>query len=123
MIRMMLLPLSIVLLASSGHVHAQWVQLNPNPDTCSKGLGNYINTICSSLKAKLTSFSGCSFTCEGKNDHDQTTITKRYLMDGLPCGLCMECCTGVCTPVQFGFENPLTLKSCAKKRTATGLYQ
>ncbi|EEC17247.1 cysteine rich secreted peptide, putative, partial [Ixodes scapularis] len=90
-IRMMISALSIVLLAASGHIHAQLVQLNPNPDTCSMGLGNYISTICSSLKAKLISFSGCSFICEGKNDQYQTTNTKHYLMDGLPCGLCRVC--------------------------------
>uniref|UniRef100_V5GHY4 Putative secreted protein n=1 Tax=Ixodes ricinus TaxID=34613 RepID=V5GHY4_IXORI len=74
MIRMMILPLSIVLLAASGYLHAaQSVPMNPNPDTCSAGLGEHMRTRCKNFNDTLISFSGCSFTCKGKNHQD-----KRY---------------------------------------------
>uniref|UniRef100_A0A0K8RDD2 Putative ixostatin n=1 Tax=Ixodes ricinus TaxID=34613 RepID=A0A0K8RDD2_IXORI len=117
MIRMMIFPLSFVLLAASGYLHAsQLVPLNPDPDTCSAGLREHMMTRCSNLNATLVSFSVCSFTCKGKNRQDQDTTTAPNLMDGLPCGLCRECCNGRCTPVKFNFHNPLSLESCAKQK-------
>uniref|UniRef100_V5HXP5 Putative secreted protein n=1 Tax=Ixodes ricinus TaxID=34613 RepID=V5HXP5_IXORI len=123
MTRMMILTLSVVLLATLNNIHAaELVPGNHIAGTCSKKLGDYIRERCSNLKTKLIAFSGCSYTCQGTNPEGQPTTTNHYLMDGLPCGQCKECCTGTCTPVEFGFENPLTLKSCAKKRTAAGRY-
>uniref|UniRef100_V5GHG8 Putative secreted protein n=1 Tax=Ixodes ricinus TaxID=34613 RepID=V5GHG8_IXORI len=117
MIRMMILPLLVVLLAASGYLHAaRSVPLDPNPDTCSAGLGKHMKTVCSNLNATLVGFSGCSFTCQGKNILGQDTITKPNLMNGLPCGLCQECCGGVCTPVKIDFKNQLALESCAKQK-------
>ncbi|XP_040073490.1 uncharacterized protein LOC120845984 [Ixodes scapularis] len=113
MIRMVILPLSVVLLTGSVYIHA--VQSpKEDADKCSPGLGEYITRVCSSSGTTLTGFSDCSYTCEGKNINGQTSWTKRNLPDGLPCGRCGECCGGRCTRVQFNFANPLTLKSCAK---------
>uniref|UniRef100_A0A0K8R4X5 Putative ixostatin n=1 Tax=Ixodes ricinus TaxID=34613 RepID=A0A0K8R4X5_IXORI len=115
MIRMMLLPLSVVLLASSGHLHAaQSVRLNTNQDACSTGLGSYVSGICLSRNATLLSLSGCTFTCEGYNALNQKTYITIKLVDGLPCGSCQECCGGICKPVTFNLKNPLSLKSCAE---------
>uniref|UniRef100_A0A0K8R5X8 Putative ixostatin n=1 Tax=Ixodes ricinus TaxID=34613 RepID=A0A0K8R5X8_IXORI len=117
MIRMMILPLSIVLLAASGNLHAaQLAPLSPNPDTCSAGLEEHVKTRCTNLNAAFDSFSGCSFICQGKNKLGQDTVKRLNLMDGLPCGLCKECCDGVCRPVKIDIKNPLTLESCAKQK-------
>uniref|UniRef100_A0A0K8RIP5 Putative ixostatin n=1 Tax=Ixodes ricinus TaxID=34613 RepID=A0A0K8RIP5_IXORI len=112
MIRMVILPLSVVLLAASGCSHAQ--DPKQEADKCSPGLGDHITRVCSSSGAKLSSFSDCFFMCEKNNGNSQITRTKHYLPPGLPCGKCMECCFGMCTPIKFNFENPLSLKSCAK---------
>uniref|UniRef100_A0A0K8R4Q5 Putative ixostatin n=1 Tax=Ixodes ricinus TaxID=34613 RepID=A0A0K8R4Q5_IXORI len=119
MIRMMILPLSVVLLASSGHLYAaQSVPLNPSPDTCSMGLGKHIDTICSSRNATFLSLSDCFYTCKGFNSRNQITHININLEDGVPCGPCMECCGGICKRVTFEFKNPLTLKSCASEKAA-----
>uniref|UniRef100_A0A0K8R4W3 Putative ixostatin n=1 Tax=Ixodes ricinus TaxID=34613 RepID=A0A0K8R4W3_IXORI len=101
----MILSLSVVLLAASGYIHA---------NQCNIGLANYMNTKCSNTKFKFHSLSECSFSCQGVNSQGQPTITTYYLVNGLPCGPCKECCDGRCTPVQYSSENPLTVKSCAK---------
>uniref|UniRef100_A0A6B0UK74 Putative conserved secreted protein n=1 Tax=Ixodes ricinus TaxID=34613 RepID=A0A6B0UK74_IXORI len=112
MIRMMILPLLVVLLATSGYLHAR----NPKEDAddCYPGLGDYITRVCSSSGTTLTRFSECSYTCEKKEPCLSCSWTKRNLPDGLPCGRCRECCGGRCTRIQFNLQNPLTLKSCAK---------
>uniref|UniRef100_A0A6B0UKP9 Putative conserved secreted protein n=1 Tax=Ixodes ricinus TaxID=34613 RepID=A0A6B0UKP9_IXORI len=113
MIRMMILPLLVVLLATSGYLHAA---RNPkeDADACYPGLGDYITRVCSSSGTTLTRFSECSYTCEKKEPCLSCSWTKRNLPDGLPCGRCRECCGGTCTPVKFNLENPLTVNSCAK---------
>nr|AAV80781.1 putative secreted salivary gland peptide [Ixodes scapularis] len=112
MIRMVILPLSVVLLTGSVYIHAA----NPkeDADACSPGLGDYIKRVCSNSGTVLASFSECSYTCNAKKTNGLTSWTKRNLPDGLPCGKCRECCGGSCTAVQFNLENPLTVKSCAK---------
>uniref|UniRef100_A0A0K8RED9 Putative ixostatin n=1 Tax=Ixodes ricinus TaxID=34613 RepID=A0A0K8RED9_IXORI len=87
MIRMMILPLSVVLLAASGYLHAA-DKPKDDADKCSKGLGDYITTICSNSHGKLAEFSLCSYTCESTNGNGQTTRTTRYMPDGTPCGEC-----------------------------------
>uniref|UniRef100_A0A0K8RC48 Putative ixostatin n=1 Tax=Ixodes ricinus TaxID=34613 RepID=A0A0K8RC48_IXORI len=113
MIRMMLLPLLVVLLAASGYLHAAH-DPKQEADKCSPRLGNHITGVCSSSGATLSSFSDCHFICEKKDGKSTITRTKHYLPPGLPCGKCMECCVGECTPINFNFRNPLSLKSCAK---------
>uniref|UniRef100_A0A147BXE4 Putative ticsk ixostatin n=1 Tax=Ixodes ricinus TaxID=34613 RepID=A0A147BXE4_IXORI len=113
MIRMVILPFSVVLLAASGYLHAAQTP-KEDADRCSPGLGDYITGVCSSSSAKLTEFSECSYTCQSKKSGFQTSWTKYHLPDGLPCGRCKECCGGRCTHIQFNLRNPLTLKSCAK---------
>uniref|UniRef100_A0A0K8RC86 Putative ixostatin n=1 Tax=Ixodes ricinus TaxID=34613 RepID=A0A0K8RC86_IXORI len=112
MIRKVILPISVVLLAASGYSNAQ----NPKQDAdrCSPGLGDYITRVCSSYGAKFIGFSECSYTCDRQQSNGQTSWTKHNLPDGLPCGKCKECCVGICTPINFNFGNPLSLKSCAK---------
>ncbi|CAN7940532.1 unnamed protein product, partial [Ixodes pacificus] len=86
MIRMVILPISVVLLAASGYLHAR----NPkeDADSCSPGLGNYVTGVCSSYGATLTEFSECSYTCDRPKSNAQTSWTKHNLPDGLPCGKC-----------------------------------
>uniref|UniRef100_V5ID49 Putative secreted protein n=2 Tax=Ixodes ricinus TaxID=34613 RepID=V5ID49_IXORI len=79
MIRMMILSLSAVLLATSGYIHA---------NQCNIGLANYMNTKCPNTKFKFHSLSECSFSCQGVNSQGQPTITTYYLVNGLPCGPC-----------------------------------
>uniref|UniRef100_V5HMP2 Putative secreted protein n=1 Tax=Ixodes ricinus TaxID=34613 RepID=V5HMP2_IXORI len=112
MIRMVILPISVVLLAASGYLHAQTPK--EDADRCSPGLGDYITGVCSSSGAKFTEFSECSYTCDSQQSGFQTSWTKYHLPDGLPCGRCKECCFGMCTPIQFDFGRRLSLKSCAK---------
>uniref|UniRef100_A0A0K8RD41 Putative ixostatin n=1 Tax=Ixodes ricinus TaxID=34613 RepID=A0A0K8RD41_IXORI len=87
MIRMVILPFLIVLLAASGYLHAAD---NPKDDAdkCSKGLGDYITTKCSSSHGTFAKFSECSYTCASNNVNGQPTLTKYFLPDGLPCGKC-----------------------------------
>uniref|UniRef100_A0A0K8R4D6 Putative ixostatin n=1 Tax=Ixodes ricinus TaxID=34613 RepID=A0A0K8R4D6_IXORI len=108
----MILPLSVVLLAASSYLHA----VQPNADTCSAELEEHMKTRCSNFNARFHGFSGCSFTCQGKNNLGQDKIMKLNLMDGLPCGLCKECCGGVCTPVKIDFKNQLALESCGQQK-------
>uniref|UniRef100_V5I5T7 Putative secreted protein n=1 Tax=Ixodes ricinus TaxID=34613 RepID=V5I5T7_IXORI len=58
MIRMMILPLLVVLLATSGYLHAA---RNPkeDADACYPGLGDYITRVCSSSGMTLARFSEC----------------------------------------------------------------
>ncbi|XP_040074467.1 uncharacterized protein LOC120846678 [Ixodes scapularis] len=113
MIRMVILPLSVVLLAASGYLDAAD---KPKDDAqkCSPGLGDYITRVCSSAGTRLADFSSCSYTCESTNDKGQITRTTRFMPDGTPCGDCKECCGGTCSRVHFNFQNWLTLKSCPK---------
>uniref|UniRef100_A0A0K8RC89 Putative ixostatin n=1 Tax=Ixodes ricinus TaxID=34613 RepID=A0A0K8RC89_IXORI len=83
MVRMMILPLSVVLLATSGYLHAQSVQLTQDPNKCSVGLRNHIDSRCASSNAKFLSFSGCSFTCKGYNSQNLLTYITLNMMDGL----------------------------------------
>uniref|UniRef100_A0A0K8RBW7 Putative ixostatin n=1 Tax=Ixodes ricinus TaxID=34613 RepID=A0A0K8RBW7_IXORI len=109
----MILPMSVVLLATSDYIHAT---------QCRTGLSNYMETKCksfSSAKLKYTGFSGCSFTCEGTNADGQTQSTTHNLENGLPCGPCEQCCSGKCTPVSFKSYNPLCWKSCAEQRISS----
>uniref|UniRef100_A0A0K8RCQ2 Putative ixostatin n=1 Tax=Ixodes ricinus TaxID=34613 RepID=A0A0K8RCQ2_IXORI len=104
----MILPLSVVLLATFDYIHA---------NQCSTELENYMRMKCtSSTSSKLTfvALSDCTFTCQGENSAGQKQITKLNLWNGLPCGPCKECCDGICTPVKFSSQNQLTLKSCPK---------
>nr|AAY66500.1 putative cysteine rich secreted peptide [Ixodes scapularis] len=106
----MILPLSVVLCATLDCIHATH---------CSTTLASYMNTRCSSSNFKFVGLSECSFTCQGKNNKGQEQITRHNLADGLPCGPCKECCHGVCRPVEFGFGNPLTFKSCALQKDSS----
>uniref|UniRef100_A0A0K8RDT4 Putative ixostatin n=1 Tax=Ixodes ricinus TaxID=34613 RepID=A0A0K8RDT4_IXORI len=113
MIRMVILPLSVVLLAASGYIYATQ---NPKEDAdkCSPGLGAFVTQRCSSSGAKLDSFSQCSYTCKSTENNGQIVRTTHYLPDGLPCAPCKECCHGKCQSVKFEFTNPLKLKtSCS----------
>uniref|UniRef100_A0A0K8R4L9 Putative ixostatin n=1 Tax=Ixodes ricinus TaxID=34613 RepID=A0A0K8R4L9_IXORI len=113
MIRMVILPLSVVLLAASGYLHAH--PPKQDADRCSPGLGDFITTVCTSSGASLSSFSRCSYTCTKNNDKGQATWTNHFLPNGLPCGECQECCDGKCQSVKFELKNPLRLKtSCSK---------
>uniref|UniRef100_A0A0K8R381 Putative ixostatin n=1 Tax=Ixodes ricinus TaxID=34613 RepID=A0A0K8R381_IXORI len=113
MIRMVILPLSVVLLAASGYIHATQTPKD-DADECSRGLGDFITTVCSSSNATLTQFSECSYTCQSNNVHGQIIRTTHFLPNGLPCGSCKECCNGQCQSVKFELRNPLTLKtSCS----------
>uniref|UniRef100_V5GYG5 Putative secreted protein n=1 Tax=Ixodes ricinus TaxID=34613 RepID=V5GYG5_IXORI len=115
MVRMMILPLSVVLLAASGYLNAaQSVRLNPNQDACSIGLGDYMSGICLSRNGTLLRLSGCTFICEGYNALNQKTYITINLVDGLPCGSCQQCCGGNCKPVTFNLKNFLSVKSCAE---------
>uniref|UniRef100_A0A0K8R452 Putative ixostatin n=1 Tax=Ixodes ricinus TaxID=34613 RepID=A0A0K8R452_IXORI len=109
MIRMGILPLSVVILAASGYLHAAH-KPKDDADKCSGRLGDYITQICTSSHGTLIGFSACSYTCKSKNDKGQTTTTKLYMPNGTPCGECKECYYGQCKPVEFEFGNPLTLK-------------
>uniref|UniRef100_A0A0K8RE36 Putative ixostatin n=1 Tax=Ixodes ricinus TaxID=34613 RepID=A0A0K8RE36_IXORI len=111
MIRMGILPISVVLLAASGYLHAQTPE--QDAERCSRGLGALITTVCSNSKSKLSSFSDCSYTCERNDGNGKFTRTTYYLPSGWPCGKCMECCGGTCKHIQFEIKNGLTLKSCA----------
>uniref|UniRef100_A0A0K8REE9 Putative ixostatin n=1 Tax=Ixodes ricinus TaxID=34613 RepID=A0A0K8REE9_IXORI len=106
MIRMMIFPLSIVLLAPSGYLHAAEGP-KQDADRCSKGLGEFITKKCSSSHATFTKFSQCSYTCTKNHDNGQITSTSHFLPNGLPCDKCKECCYGRCQPVKFEFGNPL----------------
>uniref|UniRef100_A0A0K8RIH2 Putative ixostatin n=1 Tax=Ixodes ricinus TaxID=34613 RepID=A0A0K8RIH2_IXORI len=117
---MMIFPLSVVLLGTLDYTHAAESEpQNQIADTCSRKLGDYISERCSNLKTKLLTFSGCSYTCQGKNRQGQNATFNHFLMNGLPCGECKECCNGVCTAVKFGLGNPLTLESCAKQQDSS----
>nr|AAY66584.1 putative cysteine rich secreted peptide [Ixodes scapularis] len=117
MTSMMILPLSVVLLATLDYIHAaESLPRSQIADTCDRRLGDYISERCLNLKTQLVTFSGCSYTCQGKNAQGQNITTNHYLMNGLPCGDCKECCNGACTSVKFGFGNPLTFESCAKQK-------
>ncbi|XP_040068094.1 uncharacterized protein LOC115310257 [Ixodes scapularis] len=109
MIKMTILPLSVVLLAASGYLHAAQPP-KQEAERCSRGLGDFITTVCSSSGATLHSFSKCSYTCTKNNDNGQPTWTKHFLPNGLPCGECQECCYENCQFVKFNFRNPFTLK-------------
>uniref|UniRef100_A0A0K8RC29 Putative ixostatin n=1 Tax=Ixodes ricinus TaxID=34613 RepID=A0A0K8RC29_IXORI len=112
MIRTMILPLAVVLLAASGYLHAQ--QPKEYADRCSSGLGKFITTTCSSSSAEVESFSPCSYTCVKTIDNGQTVRNTYNLPNGLPCAQCMECCDGRCKSVHFELKNPLSLKkSCS----------
>uniref|UniRef100_A0A0K8RC21 Putative ixostatin n=1 Tax=Ixodes ricinus TaxID=34613 RepID=A0A0K8RC21_IXORI len=113
MIRMVILPFSVVLLTVSGCIHAAQ-DPKEDADKCSPGLGEYIARVCSNSGATLTEFSDCTYTCQRPQSGSQSSWTKHNLPDGLPCGKCKECCHGICTPINFKFGNPLSLKSCAK---------
>uniref|UniRef100_A0A0K8R455 Putative ixostatin n=1 Tax=Ixodes ricinus TaxID=34613 RepID=A0A0K8R455_IXORI len=113
MIRMMILPLLVVLLAAPGYLHPAQ-QPKQEAERCSPGLGKYITERCSSLSGTFASFSECSYTCASNNVNGQPTLTTHFLPDGLPCGRCKECCAGNCKSVKFNFINPLALKkSCS----------
>uniref|UniRef100_A0A0K8R4B6 Putative ixostatin n=1 Tax=Ixodes ricinus TaxID=34613 RepID=A0A0K8R4B6_IXORI len=113
MIRMMILPLLVVLLAAPGYLHpAQEPKEKANK--CSPELGDHIARVCSHSGSTLTEFSDCTYTCQRPQSGSQSSWTKYNLPDGLPCGNCRECCVGECTPINFNFQNPLSLKSCAK---------
>uniref|UniRef100_A0A0K8RC53 Putative ixostatin n=1 Tax=Ixodes ricinus TaxID=34613 RepID=A0A0K8RC53_IXORI len=110
MIRMMILPFSVVLLSALGYLHA--AQPKQDADDCSPGLGDYITKVCSSSGMTFTEFSGCTYTCQKPPSGSQTYWSKRNLPDGLPCGKCRQCCGGTCTRVQFNFESWLTVRPC-----------
>uniref|UniRef100_A0A0K8RC58 Putative ixostatin n=1 Tax=Ixodes ricinus TaxID=34613 RepID=A0A0K8RC58_IXORI len=110
MIRMMILPLLVVLLATSGYLHAQEPKEEANK--CSPGLGDHIARVCSNSGARLTQFSDCTYICQYPSTEIQTSFTKHNLPDGLPCGKCKQCCGGTCTPVKFNFESWLTVRPC-----------
>uniref|UniRef100_A0A0K8RCC9 Putative ixostatin n=1 Tax=Ixodes ricinus TaxID=34613 RepID=A0A0K8RCC9_IXORI len=135
MIRMMILPMSVVLLATSDYIHGaseldkndekkslekrnrgtKDKQKSPNTTTpCSTGLQSYMKTMCMGLKLEFLERSDCTFTCKGVNSAGQNQTTRLKLMDGLPCGSCKECCDGTCALVHFTSLYPPTLKSCAK---------
>uniref|UniRef100_V5HGS1 Putative secreted protein n=1 Tax=Ixodes ricinus TaxID=34613 RepID=V5HGS1_IXORI len=102
----MILPLSVVLLATFDYIHA---------NQCSTGLSDYMNTKCTGFtrpQLTYTGFSGCSFTCTGKNAQGQPQSTMHNLQDGLPCGPCQQCCNGRCRPLSFKSYSPLSWKSC-----------
>uniref|UniRef100_A0A0K8RD38 Putative ixostatin n=1 Tax=Ixodes ricinus TaxID=34613 RepID=A0A0K8RD38_IXORI len=101
----MILPLSVVLLATFDYIHATH---------CSTELSEYMNTKCTSSKLTFSHLSECSFTCKGKNYKNQPQTTAHNLVNGLPCGPCKQCCNGKCTPVKFGSKNPLSLLPCAE---------
>uniref|UniRef100_V5HCV9 Putative secreted protein n=2 Tax=Ixodes ricinus TaxID=34613 RepID=V5HCV9_IXORI len=105
MIRMMILTMSVVLLATFDYLHAT---------ACSTGLESYMKTMCIGLRLGFLERSDCTFTCEGVNSAGQNQTTQLKLVDGLPCGSCKECCDGTCTLVHFSSLYPPTLKSCAK---------
>uniref|UniRef100_A0A0K8RJ78 Putative ixostatin n=1 Tax=Ixodes ricinus TaxID=34613 RepID=A0A0K8RJ78_IXORI len=99
MIRMMILPLSVVLLAASGYLHAQQPKADAN--RCSRGLGDFITTRCFSSGATVESFSSCSYTCVRTNGNGQTVRNTYNLPNGLPCAQCQECCDGTCKSVHL----------------------
>uniref|UniRef100_A0A0K8RJ23 Putative ixostatin n=1 Tax=Ixodes ricinus TaxID=34613 RepID=A0A0K8RJ23_IXORI len=102
----MILPLSVVLLATFDYIHAT---------QCSAELSDYMNMRCRGLaSAKLTyaGFSACSFTCKGTNAQGKLQSTTLNLEDGLPCGPCQQCCSGICRPVSFKSYSPFSWKSC-----------
>uniref|UniRef100_V5GIH1 Putative secreted protein n=1 Tax=Ixodes ricinus TaxID=34613 RepID=V5GIH1_IXORI len=89
MIMMMIFPLSVVLLGTLDYTHAAELEpRNQIADTCSRKLGDYISERCSNLQTKLLTFSGCSYTCQGKNSQGLNATFNHFLMDGLPCGEC-----------------------------------
>uniref|UniRef100_A0A0K8RF17 Putative ixostatin n=1 Tax=Ixodes ricinus TaxID=34613 RepID=A0A0K8RF17_IXORI len=100
----MILPLSVVLLATFDYIHATH---------CSTELADYMTTKCSSSKLTFDRLYECTFTCKGKNPIGQAQTTAYNLVNGLPCAPCKECCNGKCTPVKIGSKNPFTLISCA----------
>uniref|UniRef100_A0A0K8R546 Putative ixostatin n=1 Tax=Ixodes ricinus TaxID=34613 RepID=A0A0K8R546_IXORI len=102
MIRTMILPLAVVLLAASGYLHAAQ-QPKEDADRCSSGLGKFITTKCSSTRAVVESFSPCSYTCVKTIDNGQTVRKTYNLPNGLPCAQCKACCYGKCQPVIFEF--------------------
>uniref|UniRef100_V5IBG0 Putative secreted protein n=2 Tax=Ixodes ricinus TaxID=34613 RepID=V5IBG0_IXORI len=112
MIRMVILPLSVVLLAASGDILAK--DPKQDADECREGLGDYITTICTNSKGTFVKFSECSYTCASNNVRDQPTLTTSFLPNGLPCGRCKECCNGRCQPVKLELKNPLTLKTSCR---------
>uniref|UniRef100_A0A0K8R5X2 Putative ixostatin n=1 Tax=Ixodes ricinus TaxID=34613 RepID=A0A0K8R5X2_IXORI len=117
----MILPLLVVVLATSGYSHASQ-EPKEAANKCSPGLGDHIARVCSNFGSTLTQFSDCTYTCHYPRTESQTSWTKHKLPDGLPCGKCRQCCNGICTPINFDFVNPLSLKSCANKKTAAVRY-
>uniref|UniRef100_A0A0K8RC62 Putative ixostatin n=1 Tax=Ixodes ricinus TaxID=34613 RepID=A0A0K8RC62_IXORI len=111
MIRTVILPFSVVLLAASSYTAQTPKQ---DADKCSPGLREFITTVCSSSNATFGGFFDCTYTCEKKISQLQTSWTAHNMPNGLPCGNCKQCCDGKCTSVIFDFNNPLTLKPCAK---------
>ncbi|EEC17576.1 secreted salivary gland peptide, putative, partial [Ixodes scapularis] len=86
MIRMVILPLSVVLLTGSVYIHGKAPK--EEGDSVSETMGRGRKKVGERSSCILTGFSDCSYTCEGKNINGQTSWTKRNLPDGLPCGRC-----------------------------------
>uniref|UniRef100_V5I2E5 Putative secreted protein n=1 Tax=Ixodes ricinus TaxID=34613 RepID=V5I2E5_IXORI len=99
MIRMMILPLLVVVLAASGYLHAAQEPID-EANKCSPGLGDHIAGVCSNSGSRLTLFFDCAYICHYPSTEIQISFTKHNLPDGLPCGRCMECCGGRCRRVQ-----------------------